>query len=193
MIPEAEMRTQAWNSALNCHGTYIVFSRRLRRLKLLTKLRDFWAFAIPIILGGIAGSDAFGLPATYLTVLKIGLAVAAVIQLLFALWAVFSRWDDDLAYSSRAVRDSYEMEQAWRAIGEGRVNDIALEFRMRTDQQKIIDSHDIEKDITSEEKNLGMRNGLIEYRRSCAVCNEIPTSRRLPWWPKKKCAVCGGN
>lgn len=193
MITEAEMRTKASNSALNCHGTYTVFSRRLRRLKLLPRLRDFWAFAIPIILGAIAGSDAFGLPATYLTVLKIGLAVAAVIQLLFALWAVFSRWDDDLAYSSRAMRDSHEMEEAWRAIGESRVDDIALEFRMRTDQQKIIDSHDIEKDITSEEKNLGMRNGLIEYRRLCAVCNEIPISRRLRWWPKKKCAVCGGN
>lgn len=192
-MTEDEMRQAAWNNAINCHGTHTVFSRRLRRFRLLTKLRDFWAFAIPIILGGIAGSDFLHLPETYMSGLKIGLAIAALVQVLFALWAVFSRWDEDLAYSSRGVRDSYEMEQAWRAIGENRVPDLSLEFKIRTDQQKIIDSHDIEKDITSEEKNLGMRNGLIEYQRACAICKEMPTSRSVPWCPKKKCAVCGGN
>lgn len=192
-MTEEEMRKRAWDNALHCHGTYTVFSRRLRRLKSLTKLRDFWGFAIPIILGVMAGSSVLALSQHYQEFLKIGLAVAALVQILIALWAVFSRWDDALAYSSRAARDAHEMEIAWKAIGEARVDNVPLEFKMRTNQQSMIDSHDIQQEITSGERNLGMRSGLIEFRRPCAECDQKPTTRKVPWSPEKKCVICGGN
>lgn len=192
-MTEDEMRSMAWNNALHCHGTYTVFSRRLKRLRFLTKLRDFWGFAIPIILGAIAGSDTLSLPENYVHLLKIALAAAALVQILIALWAVFSRWDDGLAYSARAVRDAYEMQRAWEAIGRRQVADIGAEFSSRAKQQDVIDSHDIGQEISAKEKNLGMRSGLIEYQRQCTGCKTSPNSRGLPLFPKTKCPVCGGN
>lgn len=192
-MTENEIRSTAWDNALYCHGTYIIFSRRLKCFRYLTRLRDFWGFAIPIILSVIAGSDTLSLSDEYLKYLKILLGVAALVQILISLWAVLSRWDDGLAYSQRAVRDAYEMRRAWVVIGRGQVSDIGAEFATRTKQQDVIDSHDIGQDISTKEKCLGMRNGLIEYRRQCAGCKTIPSSRRLLWRPKTKCVVCGGN
>lgn len=85
------------------------------------------------------------------------------------------------------------MQRAWEAIGRGQVADIGAEFATRAKQQDVINSHDIGQEISSKEKNLGMRSGLIEYQRQCTGCKTSPNSRGLPLFPKTKCPVCGGN
>jgi mobilome CxxCx(11)CxxC protein len=105
---------------------------------------------------------------------------------------MIARWDDDLAYCSRAMRDSYDLKEAWKKIAQKDVPDLKQEYRIRQIQQDNIDSHDVQRDISPKEKQLGLRAGLLEFQRKC-VCGEEPKSRNVPVWPKRKCIHCGGN
>lgn len=189
-----DMPSEAWNNALHAHGTYTVFASRAGRLKLLTDLRDYFGLlAIPISTAFVATTEFAHALAPYRSVALQFLVVAAAIQALLAGWSLVRRWDDERAYCSRSMRDSYEMRVAWAEIGKGDVQDLKAAYELRKAQQKIIDSHDIERDITDQEKVRGMRAGLFELQRAGVSCAEVPNSRKPPLVALKRCAVCGGR
>lgn len=187
-----QLRSKAWDNALHAEGTREVFARRFRALRRKTRIRDWLAFAVPILIGFVATTEWLDFDPLLRKVALATLGVAAVLQLLLALWSMIARWDDDLAYCSRAVRDSYDLREAWRRIGQEDVADLALEYQIYLHQQNKIDSHDVQRDITHAEKQIGMRAGLLEFQRAC-VCGQLPGSRNAPWWPKDRCVICGGN
>lgn len=188
-----ERRSEAWNYALHAEGTRVVFDARARRLRRLVRLRDFGGFAVPVLLAYILGSEAFE-PLKPYRHLAVGLlGVAAVLQVLVVLWSLVTRWDEELAYAMRAGRDSHDLREAWRKIGRADVDDLELEYRLRSRQQEVIDSHDVEKSLTERERQLGMRSGLIEFDRTCVRCGAKPLAKSLPWRPQTRCPVCGGN
>lgn len=187
------MRQNAWDNALHAHGTLEVFSSRSRRLKRITRTRDFLGLAVPICIVFVATTEWIREIRDFQSFALAVLSVVTLIQFLMAAWSLIARWDEELAYCTRATRDSYELKQAWQRIGRNDVDDIQTEYKVRSAQQSIIDSHDIEKDVTNAEKIRGMRLGLIEFQRECASCKRVPRSRRPPWRPAEKCAVCGGN
>lgn len=187
-----DFRAKAWDNAIHAEGTREVFSRRFNSLYRLTRIRDWLAFAVPILLAFTATAEWLEAePAAKKLMFGIlGAAVAA--QLLLALWSLISRWDDNLAYCSRAMRDSYNLKEAWKKIGRNDVLDIRQEYRMRQSQQENIDSHDVQQNISPKEKQIGLRAGLIEVQRKC-ICGNEPKSRNVPFWPRSKCIHCGGN
>jgi len=189
-----DMRREAWNNALHAHGTYTVFASRAGRLKLLTDLRDYFGLlAIPISTAFVATTEFAQALAPYRTVALQCMVIAAAIQALLAGWSLVRRWDDERAYCSRAMRDSYEMKVAWVEIGKGDAQDLKAAYELRKAQQKIIDSHDIERGITDQEKVRGMRAGLFELQRACVSCDNVPNSKRPPLIVLKRCGVCGGK
>jgi mobilome CxxCx(11)CxxC protein len=110
------IKLKAWDYALHAEGTRAVFDRRARTLRRNIRLRDFTGFAVPILVGYLAGSEPFELLKPYRS-LAIGLlGIAALVQFLVLLWSVISRWDEELAYDLRATRDSYELREAWRKM-----------------------------------------------------------------------------
>jgi mobilome CxxCx(11)CxxC protein len=121
------------------------------------------------------------------------LAVAGLAQFIVTLWSVISRWDEELAYASRAARDSYELKTAWVRIGKGEADDPEVSYRVTSEQQRIIDSHDIEKDFTDAERRYGMRSALFERQVECNVCQQKPKSTRIPWFVWHRCGSCGGK
>jgi mobilome CxxCx(11)CxxC protein len=190
-----DMRREAWSNVVHAQGTYAVFARRASRLKALTDLRDwFGLLAIPATTAFVATAEfTQGLAAYRQDALR-ALIFAALVQALLAGWSLVRRWDDQRAYCSRAMRDSYEMKVAWQDIGKADVADMKAAYELRKAQQKIIDSHDIERDITDKEKMFGMRSGLLELQKACVGCGVIPTSRKLPLLVlSPRCAICGGK
>jgi hypothetical protein len=55
-----ELRALAWDRAVDAHGTYEIFARRKRNLSQLTRLRDFFGFLVPILVGAVATAEWFG-------------------------------------------------------------------------------------------------------------------------------------
>ena len=187
-----ERRSKAWDNALHAEGTRAVFDMRAQKLRRNIRLRDFTGFALPILVAYILSSESFAPLKPYRELATGVLGLAALLQFLVLLWSVLARWDEELAYALRATRDSYELREAWRKIGQDDVDDAELEYELLSRQQSVVDSHDIERSITSREKQLGMRSGLIEFQRPC-VCGQRPVARKVPWWRKTRCAICGGN
>ena len=185
-----EIRSRAWNHALNAHGTFEVFARRQRRLRRRTQLRDFLGLLVPILV-------AFAATATWLDRYRdwalAALGVAGLAQFIVTVWSIIKRWDEELAYASRAVRDSYELKTAWIQIAENEVTNPELSYQITFEQQRIIDSHDIGKEFTLSEKRYGMRLALFERQRKCAVCEHVPKSPRMPRFVWNRCDACGGT
>jgi mobilome CxxCx(11)CxxC protein len=143
------------------------------------------------LIGFTATAEWLEAAATTRNLILGALGAAAVAQLLFALWSMIAHWDDDLAYCSRDG-ESYDLKEAWKRIGEDDVADLKQEYGIRQIQQANIASHDVQKDISSKEKQIGMRAGLLEFQRKC-VCGLEPKSRNVPWWPRHARIHCGGN
>lgn len=189
-----EMRGEAWKNVVHAQGTYTVFARRSGNLRFLTDLRDYVGLlVIPTATAFVATVEISPTLAEYRKIALLALGAAAAIQALLAGWSLVRRWDDQRSYSSRAMRDSYEMKIAWEEIGKGDVGDLKSAYELRKAQQKIIDSHDIGQDITDREKRSGMRAGLFEVQRTCIGCGKIPNSTRPPLLTMKRCSVCGGR
>jgi mobilome CxxCx(11)CxxC protein len=152
----------------------------------------FVGIAVPVLLAYVLGSDVIE-PLKRYRSLAVGLlGLTAVIQALLVIWSLLARWDEELAYDTNAARESYLLKEAWLKLGRGDSEILAVEYNLLRHQQSLADARDAGKGITESEKQFGMRNGLIENQRKC-VCGVIPTQRRVPWRPKTKCAVCGGN
>lgn len=187
-----EKRSEAWNKSLYAEATRAVFQARSRRLSWKTRARDFVGLAVPIFVAYILGADSIDALKDYRHLIIQLLALLAALQIVFTLWSLIARWDDELAYSKRAARDSHDLVQAWEEIAKGSEAKLEAEFDLLARQQAITDSHDSERQITLKERQYGMRAGLILRQKNC-ICGYLPTSFNVPGNVTKKCAVCGGN
>jgi mobilome CxxCx(11)CxxC protein len=189
-----EIRQEGWKNAIHAVGTYEVFARRARQLKVMTDLRDwFGLLAIPASVAFVGTTEMFNDFRAYRQWALWGLAAAAFLQALLAGWSLIRRWDEERGYCTRAMRDSYEMKLAWEDIGRTDVQNLQAQYELRKAQQRIIDSHDIERGISNSEKRLGMRSGLFEYQKECVGCGVVPSSRKPPMLAISRCQVCGGR
>ncbi len=192
-LSDDEIRQTAWNKAVEAEGTYNIFAKRAKRIGRLTALRDFIGILVPIAVAFFATTNWVQTLSGFRDFALAALGVVAFIQTLVVVWSLITRWDDEGAYSKRAMRDNYEMKSAWEQMGKADVADLSAEYKVRTLQQSIIDSHDIGRNITDSERQMGMRAGLFQFQRSCSVCKKIPTSRSLPRVALRRCGACGGR
>jgi len=190
--PAPDLRQLAWNNVIHAEGTRAVFARRYAALRRWTRVRDVLGLVIPIIVAFLFTTDWVQKFAAYKTLALAFLSFAALAQGLIVVWSILSKWDEELAYSTRAMRDSADIRESWRDVGQGLVADIPQSFAICQTRQRLLDSHDDEKGITAWEMQLGMRAGLIACQRNCR-CGELPHSRKPPRTPAKACIICGGN
>jgi mobilome CxxCx(11)CxxC protein len=189
---DQERRSDAWNNSVHAEGTRVIFERRASRLRLKVHVRDFVGLAVPILLAYVLGSEVLEALKPYRPLVIGLLSFTAVMQTLLVLWSLLAKWDEELAYDVNAARESYMLKQAWKKLGKGDTQNVAIEYDLLNHQQSIVDSRDTEKGITSKEKKLGIRAALIDAQRKC-VCGSMPNSMSTPWFPGQKCSVCGGN
>lgn len=191
-MTDDQVKGEAWDKAVYADGTKFIFQKRLERLKKLVRCRDFLSLIVPALIAFTYQTDWIQTyPNLKIFIIAI-LGLAGLAQTIMSFWSLLSKWDEDQSYYLRAIRDGEEMKGLWSDLAKGIPNNLQQTFEFLKKHQDLIDSHDIQKNITSRENNIGIRYGLINFRRAC-VCGTIPTSTTLPWRPKKRCAVCGGN
>lgn len=179
----------------NSHSRHIYYfcQKSGNRLRFWINIRDYFGlFAIPFATAFVATAEFLPNLVDRKLALFV-LAVSAVLQGLLAGRSLVRRWDDQRGYCSNAMRDSHDMQTAWQEIGKGDVTDLSSAYELRKALQRIIDSLDIEQEISDKEKISGMRAGLFQVQRSCFACRKVPKSRRPPFFAIERCEVCGGR
>ena len=51
-------------------------------------------------------------------------------------WSLLRRWDEELAYSIRAARESYMLKEGWKKIAKGHVANLPAEYEILYEYQK---------------------------------------------------------
>ena len=194
-LTEDDIRQEAWKQFIDARGAQTIFSRRAASLKRWMQARDFSAIAIPVVVAFVATTDFINSIGQFKNIALAVLAIAGLLQVLLSFWSLIGRWDEERAYSLRAMRDAYDMEVKWREIAKGDVNDLSATYDAAKAQQQVIDLHDIGKEITERERQIGLRSGLKEIPRPCIQCKNIPPTIDPPRWVRSenRCPVCGGK
>jgi mobilome CxxCx(11)CxxC protein len=188
-----EIRQEAWKQFIDARGAQTIFSRRASSLKWWMQARDFSAIAIPVVVAFVATTDFISTLGNFKVLALAVLAIAGLLQVLLSSWSLISRWDEERSYSLRALRDAYDMEVKWRAIAKGDVADLNPAYEAAKAQQQVIDSHDIGREISEAERQIGLRAGLKEVPRACVECKKIPATIDVPKNIEQRCPICGGE
>jgi mobilome CxxCx(11)CxxC protein len=181
------IRRQCWDEALHCFGTSYIFEVRANLLRRRIRLLTFLGIALPASVG--ATFAAYGAESR-ITIILAGLAGAlGLIQLLGSVWSLTNRWDDDFGYALESLSANRVLSDRFRSLGQSppaTVEEARTQYRLIDTESKARALLDDKQGITDEERRMGMRAALRQFKRDCAGCNKIPTSME-----PTNCAVCG--
>jgi len=192
-MTDEERRGFAWDQALYAEGTRAIFDRRATQLRRWTRVRDFIGIAVPFILAYFLGSELLDVLKPYRHIATGLVVIGGLLQALIVVWSILSRWDEELTSDILVVRESNFLKDTWQRIGMADTPHLEADYGLARRLQEVADSHVSTKMITDREKRMGMRVGLVEFKRKCAGCDQQPRSRSVPKKPTTKCDICGGN
>ena len=181
----AELRDKEFHA----YATAMLFERRMNGLRRRLRNLNFVGLVIPVSIGGLVG--AFGLKwQMWETVLALA-GVAALIQGVVSVWAIFSKWEDGLLHAQEAMIANLNHSTRY-----GRFKDTLIrggiealdrtELALLDQAAEAQGNTDRRSGVTEEEKCFGMRATLRQFQRPCAGCNEVPLSLK-----PTDCPVCG--
>lgn len=182
-----KLRTVCWNSAITSFALAYIFDKKAQRHSLYTNLLKVFGIVVPVCVGATA--LGYGLD-TEILKLVITLAIPlSIIQLVFSVFAVVHKWDDELAYAYEASQDLSTLSERFKKLGNlppmsfEELNDsyerLNCTLKARTQQNS-------KHNLKEWELRLGMRYALREFRRKCVGCDKIPISM-----DSTDCDVCG--
>lgn len=185
-----EKRKECWNRALHAYGTYVIFSRRATLRRRDKRLMTYMGLLVPSLIGAIAIKFY---SATPIPKWVIDLAsFSSIIQFTVSLWALIAKWDDTASDAIQCALKNLDLQGQWEQLAREFPADFNAKFDSVLTQdikQREIDAKQL---ATPKEKRLGMRAGLFQYQRKCAVCFRIPSSDSLPSISiGRRCNICG--
>ena len=186
------LRSECWEMAVHAEGTRTVFDSRAKYYSFITLIRDMVGLGLPVVAATYYSADVIAILEPYKKGVVFVLALFGGAQLLIVLASLIRRWDEEYAYCTRATSDAYNIKAEWTSAAKSPDAEIPLRVALLRARQQLLDQDDSKKRVSSEERQRGMRAGLIEFRRPC-VCGEKPTSYKIPKNPTQRCVVCGGN
>ncbi|MBN1225059.1 MAG: hypothetical protein JXB23_17555 [Candidatus Aminicenantes bacterium] len=182
-----QKRLECWDIAVHAFGTARIFEERAKKLKINLKWITFFGIGVPMSVGGVL--MAFGLNSAYLPIAMTTASVLGVFQLIFSLWSLVSRWEDNLSYSLESGSLNHRISRNFKSLAIDPPSNQEV-FRMRFEILSVEEANrndlDNKQGITEKERRMGMRAALREFKRPCAGCKEIPTSMKAT-----DCNICG--
>jgi mobilome CxxCx(11)CxxC protein len=179
--------------AADAFATAAIFARRAKKYRRLVEWLTFIGLAIPVVVGGIALAD-YKNPAYLTEAVLIGVTFAVMIGVL-SLWSVVKQWPDNLDYSSSSNADNHRLSDQLKALATTAVKppaDFDVKYKELVTLDDAQNISDNKKDISEWEKVYGHRAALLQFKRKCDVCGEIPLSMKMPFWGWSRCPRCGG-
>ena len=184
---ESKLRKTAWNNSLHTFGKGFIFDKRAQKYAIYVNILKVFGIVTPVAVGATAMGYGFN---SVLLKYAITLAIPlSIFQLIFSVFAVVFKWDQELAYSYEASQDYNNLSNSFKKLGNIPQNDInilekniyLLEVRYQSRSEQ-----DAKHSIKEWELRRGMRYALREFKRECAGCKKIPLSME-----STDCYVCG--
>ncbi|MDQ3903223.1 MAG: hypothetical protein M3247_06255 [Thermoproteota archaeon] len=182
-----EQRKDCWDKAIYAFGTAYVFEKRLKSARKKLRILTFFGIAVPVAVGGIVVSF-FGIEflKPYLAWLIVLAGILGTAQLIFTIWALIAKWDDEAVYSASSASENRRLAARFEELGKNPPPDFDVQYQiLKTDNARREDS-DIQREITDTEKVMITRAGLRQYQRPCVKCGIVPGDMK-----PTNCPICG--
>lgn len=176
--------------ALETFGTSKIMEARVRALRLRSRVLTGLGI-LPVVLTGaiatVAGVDSAWLP------VALGLSgILSVASALFTAVGLIADWPGLQTKAAESLAENNELYRAYDRMRKALVEDAPeedyrVDFKYLEERYGRRELRDLDMEISDQEKRLGMRHGLAQFTRECAICGQIP----VPSAPSS-CAVCGG-
>lgn len=186
-IKEKKLRQTAWENSFHTFGKGYIFDKRAQKYAIYVNLLKVFGIITPVAVGAAAMGYGFD---SALLKYTITLAIPlSIIQLIFSVFAVVLKWDQELAYSYEASQDYNNLSSTFKKLGKIPQNDITI-FEKNIDLFEVRyqsrSEQDAKHSIKEWELRRGMRFALREFQRECIGCKKIPTSME-----STDCDICG--
>ncbi len=182
-----EQRSDCWDKAIHAFGTAFIFERRGNKSRRKLRLLSFSGIALPALIGGIVVAF-FGFESmkTALSVLIVLAALLGTVQLVFTIWSLVAKWDDQAIYGSESSVANYEISRSFSDLAKNVPTDFDSKYSLLNVRNDMRSVEDGKKEVTEPEKRMGMRAALRKYQRACVQCAKIPVDLN-----PTDCPVCG--
>ncbi len=188
MAVSAQERKICNDSALECFGTAYIFEQRAAPLRIGIKVLTFSSLIGPLVIGALV--LAVGTEGTIIIPAMIVATCLSVIQIITSLWALISKWQDNLIYYLESKAENYHFSNRFKKLA----NNTTYSDSKWREEYEVLEAIgvmrgqlDLRHDLTDEEKRMGMRASLRKFQRQCVGCKTIPTSMK-----SSNCDICGG-
>ncbi|MBU1356380.1 MAG: hypothetical protein KJ620_07415 [Candidatus Edwardsbacteria bacterium] len=182
-----ELRQKAWDNSFHTFGKGYIFDKRAEKYSKYVNLLKVFGIVTPVVVGATAMGYRFDAGILkYVITIAIPVTIA---QLIFSVFAVVFKWDDELAYAYEASQEYNNISNSFRKLAQIPPEDLIafdrtlelLETRYQARSEQ-----DAKHSVKEWELRKGMRFALREFQRECVGCNIKPTSIE-----STSCNVCG--
>jgi mobilome CxxCx(11)CxxC protein len=169
------------------YGTAYIFEKRFLKAQRKINWLTFSGIALPISVGGIVVAF-FGLESLkpYLSGLIVLAALLSTIQLIFSIWSLIAKWNDEAVYASESNTGNSELSTLYEELATNNPKDFDTQYKFLNLRNDLRSQTDSRKGITEPEKRMGMKAALRKYQRECAGCKQVPKDLK-----SSDCSVCG--
>lgn len=182
-----KLRTTCWNNAITAFGIAYIFDKKAQRHGFYTNLLKVFGIVVPVTVGATAMGYGIGAIA-----LKAVIALAiplSIIQLVFSVFAVVHKWDDELAYAFEASQDLSILSDSFKKLGNlppDNYKELDEKFEVFNTRLKARMQQNSKHNIKEWELRMGMHYALREFQKKCIGCGETPKSMK-----STDCDICG--
>jgi len=182
-----EQRVDCWDKAIHAFGTAFIFGQRKNNAQKKLKRLSFIGIAVPVLVGGIVVAF-FGLDQVkpFLGWLILVGGLLGTTQIVFNIWSLVAKWDDEATYGTESSVDNYNISKSYADLARNPSESFDPTYQMLNLRNDIRSSEDGKKGITESEKRMGMRAALRKYERACVKCKLVPYDLK-----PTDCPVCG--
>lgn len=182
-----KIRKKCWDRALHSFGKAYLFDKRVLKYSRYVNLLKVFGIVTPIAIGATALGYGFNA-----SILKYVITIAipiSVVQLIFSVFAVVFKWDDELSYSLEASQDYNYISISFKKLGSlppDSNEELEKKFDVLKERHQARSQQDAKHRIKEWELRKGMRYALREFQKECTGCNTVPKSMK-----STDCPVCG--
>lgn len=167
-----------------CFGTSAIFQRREARLKIRRLWITYLGIIGPVVLGSVVAS--FGADLKILPVAITVAGIVGIVQLVFSVWALAARWDENYSAAQDSMRGNTSLYNRFKSIRDMPPPDYVQAFVEAKAEYERQEAIDIRQTISAKEKSYANHEALRYTGKPCSVCRVTPTTAK-----PSKCDSCG--
>ena len=180
-----EIQKECWKKRFYSFGTVKIFEKRASSLNTKRKVITFLGLVSPLVVGTFAASFTFDSEILKFIVAPIA-GLITVIQAIFSLWSLVSRWDENYIYSVNSIKVNTHLTSEFEKLANSTDGIMGRNIGRLRDEYERQEMADSTQHITDKEKRFAQRSALFHYKSKCPTCNEVPQRIKA-----SKCDSCG--